>query len=339
LKWKGYEGMSLMTISEVSKGFNISTRTLRYYEQIELIQSQKKEDYAYRTYDEVALRRLQQIIVLRKLRIPLKQIKSIFQNTEQSGLVGILLENIAELDIEITALTTIKTILHELVARLNESDEINIKLDLLHDNHILKIVEPLSLTRINFKEEKSLEELNKASESLNKLHDKEVRIIYLPPAIVASIHCIGGVPEIESGNLLHEFIRETKLYEKKPDFRHYGFNNPNGNMADGSDHGYERWVTIPDDYEIKPPFTKKQFGGGLYCAYMIPMGSFDEWSKLYDWAQNNEKYELNFKDQIIERECMEEHLNYINKFNLTPDDITIQIDLLLPIKDKKTISV
>ncbi len=327
--------MGLMTISEVSKSLNISTRTLRYYEQLELIQSQKKEDYAYRTYDEVTIRRLQQVIVLRKLRIPLKQIKSIFQNTKQSLIVEIFQESIAQLDIEITALTTIKTILKSLVARLTESEEIYVKLDLLHDNDILKIVEPLLLTKINFKEEKAMEELNKANENLNKLHDKEVRIIYLPPATVASIHCIGGVPEIESGNLLHHFIRETKLYEMKPDFRHFGFNNPNGNMPDGSDHGYERWVTIPDEYELKPPFTKKQFAGGLYCAYMIPMGSFDEWLKLYEWAQNNDKYTLNFKDQIVERECIEEHLNYINKFMLSPDDVTIQIDLLLPIIEKK----
>jgi DNA-binding transcriptional MerR regulator len=331
--------MGLMTISEVSRSFNISTRTLRYYEQIELIQSQKKVDYAYRTYDEVVIRRLRQIVILRKLRIPLKQIKSIFQNTEKAHIVEIFQENISELDNEITALTTIRTILHALITRLNECEKINVKLDLLHDNDILKIVEPLSLTKINFKEEKSMEELNKASESLNKLHDKAVRIIYLPPATIACIHCIGGVPEIESGNLLHQFIRETKLYEMKPDFRHYGFNNPNGNMPDGSDHGYERWVTIPDDYEIKPPFTKKQFAGGLYCAYMIPMGSFDEWFKLYDWAQNNDKYELNFKVQIIERECIEEHLNYINKYMLSPDDITIQIDLLLPIKEKEATEV
>ncbi|MDD4690327.1 MAG: effector binding domain-containing protein [Eubacteriales bacterium] len=327
--------MGLATISEVSRNLNISTRTLRYYEQMELIQSQKKENYAYRTYDEVAIRRLQQIIVLRKLRIPLKQVKSILQNTKQSRILEIFQENITQLDIEITALATIKTILQSLVARLNESEKINSKLDLLHDNDILKVVEPLLLTKINFKEDKSMEELNKASESLNKLHDKEVRIIYLPPATVASIHCIGVAPEIKSGDLLHHFIRETKLYEVKPDFRHYGFNNPNGNMPDGSDHGYERWVTIPDKYEVKPPFTKKQFSGGLYCAYMIPMGSFDEWFKLYDWAQNNDKYELNFKEQIVERECIEEHINYINKFMLSPDDVTIQIDLLLPIKEKK----
>jgi DNA-binding transcriptional MerR regulator len=326
--------MLLMTISEVSRNFNISTRTLRYYEQIGLLQSQKKEDYAYRTYDEITVSRLHQIMVLRKLRIPLKQIKTIFENNEQKYIVEIFEKNMSELDNEITALNTIRAILHSLVIRLKKSVTININLDLLHDSDILKIVEPLILDKLKFKGEKSMEELNKASESLNKLQDKDVRIVYLPPASIASVHFKGGGPEIESGKLLHQFISETKLYEIKPDFRHYGFNNPNGKMPDGSDHGYERWVTIPKELEVNPPFTKKQFAGGLYCAFMIPMGSFDEWFKLYDWAQNNDNYELNFKEQLTELECMEEHLNYINKYMLSPDDSSIQIDLLLPIKEK-----
>ena len=44
--------MKLTTISEISREMNISTRTLRYYEQIGLIESVKRDDYAYRTYDE-----------------------------------------------------------------------------------------------------------------------------------------------------------------------------------------------------------------------------------------------------------------------------------------------
>ena len=58
--------MKLTTISEISRKMNISTRTPRYYEQIGLIESVKKEDYAYRTYDQTTVMRLQQIVVLRK---------------------------------------------------------------------------------------------------------------------------------------------------------------------------------------------------------------------------------------------------------------------------------
>lgn len=326
--------MDIITISDVSKTFNISTRTLRYYEQIGLLSSIKAEDYAYRTYNEDSVKRLQQIIILRKLRIPLKQIKSILYDAEQAEIIDIFQQNISELEEEISALTTIRNILQKLVSQLSENTKISIKLDLLQDNDILKIVEPLSLSKINFKEEKSMEELNKANENLNKLQDKDVRIIYLPPATVVSIHCIGGMPEIETGKLIHQFIMESKLYEIKPDFRHYGCNNPNGNMPDGSDHGYERCLTIPEDMEVKLPFTKKHFEGGLHCAHMIPMGNFDDWFKLLTWVQNNEKYELNFKGETGEQECLEEHLNYINKYMLSPEDGSIQIDLLLPIREK-----
>jgi len=324
--------VDLRTISAVSRNFNLSTRTLRYYEQIGILESTKKEDYSYRTYDEKAIKRLQQIVVLRKLRIPLKQIKNIYQDPEKKRVLEIFHKNLSELDDEIFALSTIRTILNKLISQLKEN--VKVKFDLLEDNDILRIVEPLSLSKIYFKEEKSMEELKKANESLNKLNDNEVRIIYLPPSAVASIHCIGGAPEIESGNLLNQFIKDTNLFEIKPDLRHYGFNNPNGNNPDGSDHGYERWITVPDNLGEKAPFVKKYFNGGLYCAYSISMGNFEDWFKLINWAQNNDQYELNFTEKLAEQECMEEHLNYINKYMLSPDDSTIQIDLLLPIKEK-----
>lgn len=89
--------MELKTISEVSKTFSISTRTLRYYEQIGLIKSSKKEGYAYRVYDENSISSLQQIILLRKLRISLKQIKDILENHELVKAIEIFEENVREL--------------------------------------------------------------------------------------------------------------------------------------------------------------------------------------------------------------------------------------------------
>lgn len=66
--------MELQTINQVSKNYGVSARMLRYYEKIGLVQSLRKEDYAYRVYDDTALRRLQQIVILRKLRVSMKQI-------------------------------------------------------------------------------------------------------------------------------------------------------------------------------------------------------------------------------------------------------------------------
>ena len=95
---------------------------------------------------------------------------------------------------------------------------------------------------------------------MNKLTDKDVRIIYLPPATVASIHCVGNRPEDRATALLREFMQKTDLAKRKPDFRHYGFNHPNGSNED--DHGYEHWVTIPENMTVEAPFQKKRMPAG-----------------------------------------------------------------------------
>lgn len=327
--------MILQTISQVSKRFNISARTLRYYEQIGLLPSIKTTDYAYRTYDESSLRRLQQIIILRKLRIPLKEIKEILFSESAAAAIQSFQTKVNELDDEITALSTIRLILNDFISRLKEQFELTINLTLLEDESILKIIDSLTVTKINFKEEKSMEELNKANENLTKL--KDVRIVYLPPATVAASHYIGKDPEHNSSKPLDKFVRESGLCKIKPDLRHYGFNNPNPSN-DNPDYGYEMWVTIPDDMELPEPLVKKHFEGGLYAAHMIPMGNFHEWEWLCNWVLNdNPKYEPNWVEDG--GECMggllEEHINYINHVNLPqsePDDM--QLDLLFPIKLK-----
>ena len=107
--------MNLQTISQVSREFSISTRTLRYYEQIGLINPVKNDDYAYRTYDEGTIIRLQQIIILRKLRIPLKDIAKIIKNESSALAIDVFRQNISDIDDEVTALSTIRSILQSFV--------------------------------------------------------------------------------------------------------------------------------------------------------------------------------------------------------------------------------
>ena len=325
--------MDLQTISQVSKAFNISTRTLRYYEQLGILKSVQKEEYAYRTYDEVAVSRLRQIVVLRKLRIPLKQISSILENQDALLAIEVFQSNLKDIEEEITALATIKSILKTFIKQLNKSVTAKININLLEDKSMLQLVEALTVTKINFKEEKSMEDLNKAKESLSKL--KDVRIVYLPPATVVASHFIGANPEENSSRPLDDFVLESGLCKRKPDLRHYGFNNPNPS-EDGSDYGYERWVTIPEDMEVPKQFVKKQFKGGLYAAHMIPMGAFEEWSWLSEWVANSDKYEVNPGAAECMCGCLEEHINYINYVKLPKNaSYDLQLDLLIPIKEKE----
>lgn len=327
--------MEIKTISQVSKSLGISTRTLRYYEQIGLLHRQKKDDYAYRVYDGHTLMRLQQIIILRKLRIPLKQISVILQSRDATIAIEMFQQNVSEINDEIAALSTIKAILVTLINRLQDKVNIQIKLDLFDDESMLSMIDSLALSKIHFKEEKSMEELNKANEDLSRLND--VRIVYLPPAAVASSHYIGENPEHNASEPLDKFVKESGLCGIKPDLRHYGFNHPNPS-EDKPHYGYEMWVTIPDDMEVPLPLVKKKFQGGLYAAHMIQMGNFHEWEWLWKWAYSNPDYDPNIIND--DGECMngllEEHLNYINHvmMNDSEPDGT-QLDLLIPIKEKK----
>jgi len=153
--------MELQTINQVSKTYGISTRMLRYYEEIGLIRSLRKDDYAYRVYDDTALLRLQQIIVLRKLRIPMKQISVILDNSQTSEAIDIFMKNIRELDDEIKTLSTIRDILTHLFNKLEQSENIHMDFDLLTDSSVSSIVETLSLSKNLIKETTTMENLKK----------------------------------------------------------------------------------------------------------------------------------------------------------------------------------
>ncbi len=342
--------MNLITISEVSKSLSISTRTLRYYEQIGLIESVKKDDYAYRTYDENTVRRLQQILVLRKLRIPLKQIVLILKSEDVAEVVETFRQNLAEVDEEMTALSTIREIINSFITRLNESirnaalGSVGIKLALLDDTALIEAVDALAVQRIPLKEEKTAANLERASEKLNRLTDRDVRIVYLPPSTVASAYAKGTEPgpELVTADIVDKFILDSNLKGRYPASRHYGFNNPD-EPVHGEGHGYERYITIPDDMEVPAPLVKKQFKGGIYAGVTIPMGEWDAWGKLHEWVGSNERFD--FRWYTIEGvngveydgkkwTCgwIEEHLNYWD-WNENTDE-NRQIDLMIPIKRK-----
>lgn len=76
---------NLKTITEVTRSFGISTRMLRYYEQLGLIQSQRVQGYSYR----VSCTRINQILI----------------------------QNIHAINIEIDSLSTIRSILNKFVGK------------------------------------------------------------------------------------------------------------------------------------------------------------------------------------------------------------------------------
>ena len=62
-------------INEVSNVSGVSIRTLQYYDNIGLLKATKRTESGYRLYDDTALEQLQQILLFRELKFPLKEIK------------------------------------------------------------------------------------------------------------------------------------------------------------------------------------------------------------------------------------------------------------------------
>ena len=325
----------LMKIGDITSKFGMSRRSLHYWENIGIIKSSRAEN-DYRYYDEENQQKIKQILILRKLRLPLIQIIMVLESKNTVEIIDTLQKNLNEVDDEIDALSTIRSILDSFITKLNDNIKLDLKVNLLDDNTILEIADSLTVTRPILKEEKTSGELVKADEKLSKLTDKDVRIVYLPPATVASYQYVGDDPEMHCHQIIDKFVLETELTKIKPDIRHYGFNAPNP-VDETNFHGYEAWVTIPDDMEVPAPIIKKQFEGGLYAAHMIPFGNFEGWGWLSEWVQNNTKYEGNSGTKGYE--CMwgllEEHLNYINHVTLPETEPEgMQLDLLYPIKER-----
>lgn len=329
--------MKLMTIGQVSREYGISTRALRYYEKMGLLHPTKREGYAYRLYTEDSTRKLRQILLLRKLRIPLQKIGDILLREDLTYATQVLDANLQELDSEISALNAVRNLMAILIEKLQEETQVRVKGELITDDFLFKLASSLPQPK-KLKEEKAMNDLETAQGTLNKLTDRDVRILSIPSMTVASIHIQKGLgdSEEECHRILDGFVRAQGLSGPQSDIRHFGFNHPDGDPSTGSDHGYEMWVSIPGDMEVQAPLQKKQFAGGLYAAHMIPMGAFEEWEWLFDWIGRSESFAFDTErdNPDCQHGMLEEALNYGYRLDAGLGEEGVQLDLLLPVRYK-----
>ena len=113
---------NLIKIRDVSSLYNVTARTLRYYEDIGLITSARSEDYAHRLYDEAAITRLKQILILRKLNISILNIKRIFNATGSEIVLEVLGKKAEEIDDEMALLHELREIVLDFIRQIQQID-------------------------------------------------------------------------------------------------------------------------------------------------------------------------------------------------------------------------
>ena len=92
-------------------------------------------------------------------------------------------------------------------------------------------------------------------------------------------------------------------------------------------------MTIPDDMETGE-LQKKHFAGGLYTAYCIKMGDFYKWQSFFEWVQKSDEYDYDPREPLSMGGTMEEHLNAYSFYKQKKSRNNMQLDLLIPIKEK-----
>lgn len=175
----------MKTVKEVSELTGISIRTLRYYDEIDLLKPAKVTETGYRLYDERSLTKLRQIMFFRELEVPLSEIKAIMKDSESDNrkiletqkmmlemkrnrlngiieLISDVLKGEDKMSFEAFNNDDIQKIIHHSLEIMSEEDK---KIIIEHYGDIEKFKESASE---NFKDEKACEHLIKIYGSKEK---------------------------------------------------------------------------------------------------------------------------------------------------------------------------
>jgi MerR family transcriptional regulator, thiopeptide resistance regulator len=74
--------MTTWTVGQVADVFGVTVRTLHHYDELGLLVPSERSAAGYRLYTDADLRRLQQIVVYRRLELPLDEIASLLAGDE-----------------------------------------------------------------------------------------------------------------------------------------------------------------------------------------------------------------------------------------------------------------
>jgi len=309
-------------ISDVVGSFGISGRTLRYYEEMGLLHSLRPDERQQRYYDAGALERLKQIIVLRKLQIPVKDIIAIYKCDSTAALIQAFVDKLGSLDSEISALSELRRLVDDFLHKMLMSGIKKISaITLLYEETEKRLASAEAGGQV------TMEKLSEVSREALKLRD--VRVIRLPPMRVLTSRSKTG----KAAGLDENIFSEYGFYSE-PGFRNCFFRRePN-----------DEWVMlmkIPRDYENATGFIDEDFPGGLYAITSSFMADMDDtFILLRDYINGSDNYELDAdaEGKLQRDEMIEEILPWdiAAKFNRYQQDVFVPIKINENINKEKS---
>ncbi|MCT4621664.1 MAG: MerR family transcriptional regulator [Marinisporobacter sp.] len=128
-------------INEIAKLFNITKRTLQYYDKIDLLKPALIKENGYRVYGEDELTQLIEILILKNIGLNSRDIKSVFEEKTPKNIENVLNGVDKRLDDELRKIMFLKENIKHVKKSLNyeNSSYDDIKIKTFEERKIVKI--------------------------------------------------------------------------------------------------------------------------------------------------------------------------------------------------------
>lgn len=201
----------LIKIRDVSSKYDITARTLRYYEDMGLISSTRSDDYAYRMYDEEAVNRLEQILILRKLNISIKDIQRVFSTSKSDVVLEVLGKKVERIDDEVSLLHELKEIVLEFI---HEIEQVNFtdNSDIKQLYNKAKDLETQLTSREYIGKPSNINRLMNVADQLDK-KIPDIMVVMLPKFKAASCGTQSWEDLFKPGGYMFQLWQYVELYE------------------------------------------------------------------------------------------------------------------------------
>jgi len=265
---------NLIKIKDVSSKYDITARTLRYYEDMGLLHSTRSDDYAYRMYDENAVRRLEQILILRKLNISIKDIQRVFKASSSDVVLEVLGKKVQNIDEEVALLHELKEIVLgfiDEIEQVNFSDNSDIKLLYNRAKEIEK-----RLISIDYIGKPS--KINRLLEITQRLDKKipDIMVVRIPRFRAVTVGEQSWEDMFKNGGYMYQLWQHVHLY-KNVIFDCFDFLLFKNDKAE--------WICAVKDNVADAdvsPFKLIDFQGGLYAMAVSIDEDKDSLQKVED---------------------------------------------------------
>ena len=275
----------LVKIRDVSTKYDISARTLRYYEDMGLIKSTRSDDYAYRLYDEAAVKRLEQILILRKLNIKIVDIQRIFNTSGSEIVLEVLGKKVDDIDEEVSLLHELKDIILDFIHQIEQADfgkESDVKL--LYEK--AKEIET-QINNVDYNGNPSnVNRLLTAAEKVER--EPDILIVEMPPCRMVTS---GLADEDELNRFDAMWMRLGSRIADKI--------NPRDFMYYDEEQKKSVWLYMLEDWMTKSDtegYDIITFSGGLFAAAIADSWEFSEYQRVHRgivaWLARQEHLEL-----------------------------------------------